>query len=120
MNSYPKSMAAKVNLAFFRMLDGKYKDALKIYLQIFKVRNPDFSTVEIIDFLSTEYENTGEIGFLFVSGGISYYHNQDYVLAKHDIKKFLSKASKEKYGDMYLEAQQIMFLINGQKKKRGF
>jgi hypothetical protein len=116
MNSYPKSNAARVNFAFFQMLDGKYKDALRNYLQIFKVKNPDFSTVEIIDFLSTEYESAGEIGFLFVSAGISYYHNQDYVLAKHDIKKFLSKASLAKYGDMYLEGQRLLVLINQQKK----
>lgn len=108
INFYPHSAAARVNLAFFQVLDGKYENALRNYKRVFNVPNPDFSTVEIIDFLSTEYNKTKEPGLLFASGAISYYHNGDIVLAKSDMKNFLSQATFSRYGNMFLEGRKIL------------
>lgn len=111
MNLYPNAAAARVNLAFFQVLEGKYENAVKHYKRVFNVSNPGFATVEIIDFLATEYEKTKEAAFLFASAGISYYHNGDLVLAKQDMEKFLLKGTYSKYGNMFLEGKKILILI---------
>lgn len=106
--TYPRSGAARVNFAFMHVLKKNYDNALRQYKKVFSESNIDFATVEIIDFLNTEYEKTKEPALRFASGAISYYLNQDKNLAVKDLNEFLEIAIESTYGLMYKEARKIL------------
>lgn len=101
-----KSGAARVNLAFFQAMAKNYTRALHHYKLLLTSR-PDFNSLEIIEFLNSEYKKTKEPALIFASGFISHFINGDDDLAREDFIEFMKNATEEKYGPMYREAERI-------------
>jgi hypothetical protein len=100
---YPKDPTSIANFAFLFIVQKKYSKAYSCYK---KLENLNFNAVDTIEHLDSEYERTGNPGFIFGAGYLSYYFGEK-LLALNYMEIFLSKANIDNYGHMYSAALRI-------------
>jgi tetratricopeptide (TPR) repeat protein len=107
---YPNDPLTNANVAFFRLVQGKYNNALKHYYKLtkYKPKQLTFNPLDIVEFLSLEFEKRKDPAFLFASGIISHYLVGDEKLSKKDLKQFIKLANPQKYKKMYSWAKKII------------
>lgn len=108
IKAYPRSGAARINLAFMHILKGNYDRALRNYNRLFNNSEIDFETLEVVDFLNREFERTKEPALRYASGVITLKLNGDRSLAIRDLKEFISLVTEDSHGAMYFDAQSIL------------
>jgi len=104
---YPKDPTTEVDVAYFRIMQKKYANALKHYKNLMKFNVINFEPQYVIEFLCEEYDKLKEPALLFGVGIISYKF-WDKELAKANLKLFLKKANETTYKPMYREAKRII------------
>ena len=104
---YPKEPHTEVDVAFIRIIQGRYKNAYKHYSRLVKMGKITFNFQEVIEFLSNEYEKIKEPALLYGAGVISYFWG-DKILAKQDLDNFLKQASETNYKEMYRNANKLV------------
>ncbi len=104
---YPRDSVVEINVAFIRILQADYNNALKHYYNLLNFGINGVQLLLVIEFLCDEYEKTHEPAMLFASGFLSHYWG-DNELAKIDLKKFLDEADEEKYKKMYRFAKKLV------------
>ncbi len=108
-DKYSKSPCYMVNIWFFYLLDNKYKEAYKWYNQIYNIKREliDFEPIDVISFLSLEYEKIKNPWLLFASWLLSHLY-WDKSIAKKDLSNFIKITDKEKAKLMYSKAEKIL------------
>lgn len=104
---YPRNPITEVDVAFIRAHQKKYSDSFKHYENLTKFKYPNFNPLEVVEFLSDQYDLYKEPAFLYGSGIISYYF-VDQIIGKEDFKKFISIANEDKYKSMYRKAKKLL------------
>lgn len=91
---YRNRPITKVDMAFFMILEGKYKEAYEYYEQsvIVKFEHLGYNPLDVVEFLIHEYDISKNTGILYGIGIISY-HYGDKDLAKQYFNMFLKDAS---------------------------
>lgn len=104
---YPRSPITLVDVAFIKILEKNYKNAFKNYEKLIAYKEINFSPLQVVDFLNTEYSKVKEPAFLYGSGIISYYYG-DRKMGKQDLKMFLKKAKSYDYKSMRYNANKLI------------
>lgn len=114
---YPKNPLTEIDVAFFRILQKKYSNALKHYNNFIEAEIIEFDHQEAVEFLYEEYKIQKDPALLFGSGIISWRFG-DKILAKKDLQIFIRKGSERVHGLMHRRAKQILSKINIELKRR--
>lgn len=104
---YPRSPITLVDVAFIKILEKDYKNAYKNYEKLIAYKEINFSPLQVVDFLNTEYTKIKEPALLYGSGIISYYYG-DRKIGKKDLKTFLKKAKSYDYKSMRYYANKLI------------
>lgn len=106
---YPNIPLTEVNVAFMRVLAGRYKNAYNHYEKLFKyqLNQLGFNPLDIIEFLTEQYNKTREPGLLYGSGMVAH-HFCDPKIAKEDLRLFLKKSSDSGYKTMRRKAKNTL------------
>jgi tetratricopeptide (TPR) repeat protein len=104
---FPNEAITHVDIAYFRILQRNYNDALRHYM-VFASMHPDPGIIaQVIDFLSQRIkENPSELGFLFGRGYMEYLTENE--IYKTDLRVFLKKASDRDYYRMKSKASRLL------------
>lgn len=113
---YPREAATEIDVAFFRILQGDYKNAFKHYLRLSKMPSVPIEPQQTVAFLGEEYEKTKEPAFLYGSAIISTYFG-DRELAEIDFKTFLKKFNEQDCKQMYRNARRLLAGIQRQRTR---
>lgn len=108
-NNYPNNPSSIVNIAFFYILDKKYKSAYKWYEKIYNI-NIDrlwFNPIDVVEFLWVEYWVTKEPWLLYASW-LLWYLYWDKSIAKKDLSKFLSLINENDAKLMYRKTKKLL------------
>lgn len=106
---YPSKPSSIVNIAFFYILDKKYKNAYKWYEKIYNI-NIDrlwFNPIDVIEFIWVEYWITKEPWLLYASG-LLWYLYWDKKIAKKDLNNFLSIMNEDDAKWMYRKTKNLL------------
>jgi len=109
LSKFPRSSVTEVDVAFFRIMSGDYKNALKHY-ERYKDSNPDPAiSIQVTAFLNERIdENPTEFGLLFGRGYMEWLGGLESLYRK-DLEIFIRRASKiGKYNDLVNKARKIL------------
>lgn len=95
---YPSSPIAMVDVAFIRVLEGKYADAYELYKRLIKLpaNKLDYNPVEVMTFLDENFQISQEPALRYASAITALCHLQDSVIAKRDFTEFIGLANGKK------------------------
>ncbi|MEI7512340.1 MAG: tetratricopeptide repeat protein [Candidatus Uhrbacteria bacterium] len=95
---YPSSPIAMVDVAFIRVLEGKYADAYELYKRLIKLpaNKLDYNPVEVMTFLDENFQISHEPALRYASAITALCHLQDSVIAKRDFTEFIELAAEKK------------------------
>ena len=105
---YPSSPIAMIDVAFIRILEGKYSHAYELYKKLIKLPaiKLDYNPVEVMTFLDENFQISHEPALRYASGITALYHLQDLVIAERDFVEFIKLANgKSGYKKMLQFAQ---------------
>jgi tetratricopeptide (TPR) repeat protein len=103
---YPNSSVARVDAAYFRILERNYDAALNHYNK-YNELSPDAATTNsVIDFLTEEIKDSNEPALLFARGYMEYIIQ--HTKAKGDLEKFLNKSEEIHYKKMIIKTKQLL------------
>lgn len=103
---YPRHPITDVNVAYVRIFQKNFNNALKHYKHLKTLKDVPFKPQEVIEFLGSDYDKTKEPALLFGIGVVSMFW--DKVLSKKSLKEFIRKADKNLYKNMISEAKKIL------------
>ena len=104
---YPNNPITLLDVAYFRILQKKYKEAFRKYKKLTKFNAVEFNPEEVIEFLGIEYHKTKEPALLYGSGIIANRWS-DKKLAKKHLTFFLKKAKSNEYRLMRKKSKKII------------
>lgn len=104
---YPKNPLTELDVAFFRILQKNYSNALKHYRNFLNFKTIEFNPQEVIEFLYNEYQLRKDPALLFGSGIIAMQFT-DKKIARKDLQLFLDKANQNSYKQMYRMAKRLL------------
>jgi hypothetical protein len=104
---YPDNPITLLDVAYFRILQKKYKIAYQKYKKLTKFNAVEFNPEEVIEFLGKEYYKIKEPALLYGSGIIANRWS-DKNLAKKHLTFFLKKAKSNEYRLMRKESKKIL------------
>jgi len=105
---FPKLPVTELNLAFFRILEKKYKNAYNHYEKLINFKTINFNPLEACEFLDEEHKKSKEPALLYASGILSHYFCGDNDIARKDLQLFIKKSRGSKYKQMKRKAKNIL------------
>ncbi len=93
--THPGNDIIRCNLAFFALVEGKYKKAIKSYNSI--KRDVQTNILDVIEFLEREFESSNDLALLFGAGYLNI-RSADTERGKQLLQKFVEKATAQNPG----------------------
>lgn len=108
---YPSQPLARVDFAFFCILEKRFTKADQLYKQLSKIDTEKlgYNPVEVVDFLEENFKTLHEPALRYASGMTAFYHLQDKKLAEQDLRDFIHLVRDQRqYKKMVTTAKRVL------------
>jgi len=110
-DNYPNYPLAKIDAAFFYILEKNFTKADQLYKKLSKidVKDLSYNPVEVVEFLEENFKKSKEPALRYAIAMTEYYHLRDFKLAKEDFQEFI-KLSRNRlpYKKMVMNTYRIL------------